>query len=314
MRMKRLAAALMTAALCFGAAGAHAAQLVLPADLKEIEDEAFSGALALDEVVLPQGVERIGDRAFAGCTALKAVSIPAGTTELGGGVFKNCHALERIDLPDGIESIGSDAFYKCASALKIFCHAGTKTADAVTACGMYFVCEDMPDYAFVQSRDENGQAWLTLKKAFASEADVTLPQEIDGVPVKALDAAFRLWDDLKSVVIPEGYESLLRGALNSCSALERIDLPDTLKTIGGGAFVACGALVEITIPSGVTELPGSVFLECGSLERVYLPDHIESIGEDAFADCPETLQVFCRAGTATEAAVIAYGLTPTLLE
>ncbi len=68
---------------------ASADELILPAGLVTIEEEAFAGDLALDEVILPEGLATIEARAFAGS------------------------GITRIYLPESINYIAPDAFDQC---------------------------------------------------------------------------------------------------------------------------------------------------------------------------------------------------------
>ena len=64
-----------------------ARKLNLPADLREIEEEAFEGAIGFGEVLIPDGTEKIGSRAFADCSRLVFVSIPDSVTEISDDAF-----------------------------------------------------------------------------------------------------------------------------------------------------------------------------------------------------------------------------------
>ena len=75
-----LPAALLCLLLC--AAGAGSAEtLLIPADCRVIEAEAFFGDAGFDEAVLPEGVETVGSRAFAG-TGLLRISLPASLVSI----------------------------------------------------------------------------------------------------------------------------------------------------------------------------------------------------------------------------------------
>ena len=63
--------------------------LILPDDLAEIGEEAFSG-ISCECVIIPDGGTRIGRRAFAGCTHLLYVSLPSGSIEIGSEAFTGC--------------------------------------------------------------------------------------------------------------------------------------------------------------------------------------------------------------------------------
>ena len=64
-----------------------ARKLNLPADLQEIEDEAFEGSIAFGEVIIPDGTGKIGSRAFADCSRLVFVSIPDSVSEISDDAF-----------------------------------------------------------------------------------------------------------------------------------------------------------------------------------------------------------------------------------
>lgn len=63
------------------------AKLILPADLLEIEEEAFDGASDIGEVVLPEGTLRIGSKAFANCNGLILIHMPDSITEIATDAF-----------------------------------------------------------------------------------------------------------------------------------------------------------------------------------------------------------------------------------
>ena len=65
---------------------ASAATMMLPGDLRTIEEEAFAGDTSLDEVVVPEGVQRIRSRAFAD-SSLKAISLPSTLRSLADDAF-----------------------------------------------------------------------------------------------------------------------------------------------------------------------------------------------------------------------------------
>ncbi|MBQ1312591.1 MAG: leucine-rich repeat domain-containing protein [Blautia sp.] len=68
------------------------ADLYLPRDLTDIEEEAFAG-LSVRLIRLAGDVERIQDHAFAGCTSLEQIYIPESTTEIAGNAFEGCNLL-----------------------------------------------------------------------------------------------------------------------------------------------------------------------------------------------------------------------------
>ena len=68
--------------------------MVLPSDVKDIREMAFTGCTQIEELIIPEGVEMIGNQAFAGC-----------------------RSLNRVTLPQTLETVGTDCFSDCAEAL-----------------------------------------------------------------------------------------------------------------------------------------------------------------------------------------------------
>ncbi len=67
---------------------AFADDFVLPASLITIEESAFEGDTALDEVILPEGIESIGPRAFAE-TLITHINLPGSLSHIADSSFDN---------------------------------------------------------------------------------------------------------------------------------------------------------------------------------------------------------------------------------
>ena len=86
----------------------------VPAGIRTIGDDAFSGCTGLTEIILPQSIRFLGWAPFSDCTGLKKITIPGSITELNYADFYGCTALKEIyflgdapemdegELPDGV--------------------------------------------------------------------------------------------------------------------------------------------------------------------------------------------------------------------
>lgn len=84
--MQKAMAILLVVVLLSADVAACAAVLQLPASLKTIEEEAFKGTSAVEDVVIPEGATGIGDRAFADS------------------------GVQRVFMPQSMKTIADDAF------------------------------------------------------------------------------------------------------------------------------------------------------------------------------------------------------------
>lgn len=91
----------------------------IPDTVKEISDEAFSGASKLKSITLPSGVGKIGFYAFRGCKSLVSIALPKGITVINGGTFAGCKRLRSVIIPDTVTTLEYQAFYGCASLKSI---------------------------------------------------------------------------------------------------------------------------------------------------------------------------------------------------
>ncbi len=131
-----------------------------------------------------------------------------------------------------------------------------------------------------------GKDGLTLTAYTGSEANLTIPAEIDGKPVTAIgDECFQGMVCLKRVHVPEGVTRIGDYAFEACSALQRIYFPASLTEIGDGAFSGCGHLTLADLQDDVVRIGAGAFLCCDELVSVELPAALQELGDFAFAGC-----------------------------
>lgn len=148
-----------------------------------------------------------------------------------------------------------------------------------------------------------------------SAETLTIPEEIDGLPVTTIGAV-SLWfnDHLKSVILPEGITAIEHEAFANCKNLESISLPAGIQTIGKRAFYNTALktvelkdglasigieafcnnknLTEVTLPESLADIGVRAFENCPDLAELTVPVSVTSIGTDAFKDGPQLLKVY----------------------
>ena len=218
--------------------GADVQQLSIPAviagkPIVGINENAFYGRDALEDVLVPEGIEVIRFAAFAFCQNLKRIHLSDTLKELGSrasgektgtfGVFREDRALCEINLPDSLTCIGPSAFFNCTSLQMLH------LPDSITEIG---------DMAF---------------KNCLSLRSVHLPEAIREIPRNAFTGCLCL----KQIYIPKGVERIESSAFMACKALERVYIPDTVTSFGMS-----------TQRNGVPHLDYTIFDQCRRV-RVY---------------------------------------------
>lgn len=100
---------------------AGSAATVVPADVRYIAPQAFSGCTALAALALPERMEEIGEQAFSGCTALQTIDIPQGVKRIEPSAFAGCTALHTVSLPKSLNELADSAFAGCTALQTIRC-------------------------------------------------------------------------------------------------------------------------------------------------------------------------------------------------
>jgi hypothetical protein len=171
--------------------------------------------------------------------------------------------------------------------------AAQDPADSDTAAA-----RDAPDSAApapedfaVQISGEGDSRVLTITKYTGASAEVTIPETLGGLPVKAIGtmAFCRLDPETKtidgvgllSVVIPPGVEVIGDYAFYH-NRLTHLEIPDGLTAIGDVAF-AENALESLILPESLTSLGVEAFAR-NRLSGLSLPSGLKTLGEEGFAE------------------------------
>ncbi len=87
---------------------------VIPKEVREIGEYAFSGMCMPANFVVPEGVQTIGGSAFSGCNFYN-VRLPKSLRSIGSCAFADCKLLNTVDADSPELYVGSDAFRFCYS-------------------------------------------------------------------------------------------------------------------------------------------------------------------------------------------------------
>ncbi len=91
------------------------------------------------------------------------------------------------------------------------------------------------------------------------DRNTTIPAEISGYKVIEIGAhAFQDVENIKTVTISDGIETIGEFAFLSCGGITEVVLPTSVKTIREGAFMECKKLAKINFPDSITFIGRSV--------------------------------------------------------
>lgn len=208
-----------------------------------IADQAFNGAMSVQNITIPASIRSTGDRSFQLCNGLQKVnflgtvnqwaeidfSVAMGmptdfagdlyingelltsanitATKISDWAFTGCKSLTSVVIGNSVQSIGANAFANCSSL-------GTEYGNA------YYI-------------GTTANPYKVLVRAKAT--------------------------DITSVQLHADTEIIGGMAFNNCMNLQNVQLNDKLTVIGDYAFQSCCALRELNIPASATEMSAIMF-------------------------------------------------------
>lgn len=233
--------------------------LIIPDDVIEIGDTAFSGTL-IGSVAFPSRLNGIGGYAFRNCTSLTGtLTLPETLTYIGPHAFNSCSFTGELHLPNNLEEIGEWAFF----------YAGSFVGDLL-----------LPD---------------KIKKVFSytfEDCGFTGSVNLNNV-VEFGQYSFASCHFSGDLIIPEGTIEIPRSFLSG-GRLNSIVFPKTLRRIGDSAFDGQSRLRNISISEGLVSIGASAFYRT-DLVSLELPSTIQTINIAAFKDCFNLSNITCHA-------------------
>lgn len=154
-----------------------------------------------------------------------------------------------------------------------------------------------------------------LAPAASLRSSLSVPAEIDGLPVKEIgDRAFA--SSFASLIsLSEGIEKIGAAAFQSLADVD-INLPSTVVEIGESAFSGCNGIKNILFSPTLKKIGANAFRGVGwdtvyegyrYQSTLYIPNTIEEIGENCFMNSTFN-SVYFEAGSALEKGKIGAGI------
>ena len=108
--------------------------------------------------------------------------------------------------------------------------------------------------------EENGA--YVVENHYKGEVHIPAHISVNGqsIPVIGIaEDAFYSCDDVTSVTLPDGLQTIENSAFESMNGLRAIVIPDTVNHIGELAFSDCQNLQQVTLPAGLKHLSADLF-------------------------------------------------------
>ena len=230
---------------------------VIPNNIQNIGDEAFSGCYKLTSITLPASVENIGLSAFQNCTNLTSVSLPIGLTVIKSYTFFGCTSLSTIDLPETLQSIESYSFYDCTSLASI------NMPESLLSIGnsAFNRCRRLKTLNIPES------VWYIGGDAFAQTAWYE-KQSQGMIYLNKVLYCYKGTSVVRSLRVNDGTIGIAGYAFMGQTNVREVKLPESLEYIGNAAFYGCTSLYKIILPKNVVSIEQQAFEDCRGLKSI----------------------------------------------
>lgn len=278
-------------------------EVILPAGLESIEDEAFkNSALAkidltnvkflgnkvfefseLREITYSKYLTYIPERCFRGSN-ITEFEVPKQVTALKTGCFEGTN-LEKIDL-SGIITLEEFVFFDCFNLKEII------LSETITEIPDGFCrrcqCLEKINLSHVQfigasafSECSNLDAGNLSAKIDRHAFEGTAVRNLDIKDISNLDkGVYQNCGNLESVTI-SGNGEIPNILFSECNKLKNVTIGEGITAVGDSAFSKT-AVEKIILPSTVIVVRSDAFRECRQLREVILNDGLKTIAESAF--------------------------------
>lgn len=182
--------------------GKYLKEVVLPAGVVCIGNDAFNACSNLVKINLPDKIHTIGARAFMNCESLVLEKLPKNLKTIGASAFSNCRSINYLTVPYGVETVGDNAFTDCESLKNL------ELPDSIVSIGknMFNGCSNLEGARLPDSTTVVGEFM------------------------------FRDCTSLRTIVIPEHVHYIGTKAFENCKSLISIEFPATLAGGYNDAF------------------------------------------------------------------------------
>ncbi len=202
----------------------------IPAKVKVINEDTFSGTRLEDGVVFLGEIEEIKSHAFSSCR-ITEFEIPKTVKKIEANVFASCTELVSVKLHDDITEIGNSAFSGCSKLETM------ELPQSLTAIG------------------------VSAFKGCTGLKELSLPQSVATIG----ESAFENCTGLTEVSLPDGLQILSQKIFANCTNLEKVILGNGLTEIQSSAFLNDAKVEMVYIPDSVAAMttasfPASVIL------------------------------------------------------
>ena len=251
--------------------------------ITSIPNHAFSGCSNIHHLVIFDNVTSIGQYAFSSCSGIDYLHLGRGLTSIPNHAFDNCSSIRNLVIPDNVSIIGEYSFYGCFSIDSIYIGSGVDSIGygAFQNCTglsyMYYNARNLGTSHFMNANRGSSPFYNTSTPNFTT---LMFGDSVRSIPV----GCFYNRTTIEGTLLIQNSVSYIgQDAFYNCDNI--LSINTNARYIGNSAFANCDRLVSVSLGDSVQTLGSGAFSGCFRLNNVSLGESIISIGDRAFSGC-----------------------------
>ena len=198
---------------------------------------------------------------------ITSVTVNDGITYVGDNTFSHMDSLEKVSVAGTVREFGDYVFFESKKINSLLIPLNIKMG----------LCDFGAKYGDVYWEFIPNERKLRI----FGEGEMGVPLANGSYRTEEVPwGNFR--QNVKTLQIDEGVETISVFAFYSFTELESAVLPNSLRSIGERSFKGASKLEEIKIPEGVETIKADAFTDCDQLKSVTLPSTVTQIDSRAF--------------------------------
>lgn len=231
----------------------------------------------LTDIDLPPNLTYLGPRSLWG-NQFTELTIPATVTNIGSEAFSYNYSLSSVTIEGDPTTIGSNVLV--GTQVRRVVYSGTVYEPQTTNVELAGSCVRFATATQSITSYNSYYNLLDVKNGInCLSSDITIPDNINGLPVLGISYSAFYNKGLTAVVLPSGLTSIESGAFRY-NSIQKMTIPATVQSIGDYAY-SQNKLNELNILGDDTTIGRWAFSN-NELTSVTLPANLETLNEGAF--------------------------------
>ena len=233
--------------------------------------------------VVPEGVERIAKGAIGSDRRVRAVEIPSTVKQIDAGAFGNCPNLTSVSIPASVEQL-DERFDDCSWLATFKVDPANPVYKSVD--GALLSKDGKTLYRLVVSSEDYRQNATREEGDSRKKYRYVVPEGVETIKKGAFAGAYRM----SEIVFPQSLSKIESWAFNGSPLITSVVIPASVQTIEDAAFGGCD-LSEVVLSSKDAKFEKTAFV-AGDFETskvtIRVADAAVEGGDEDAKEAPQT--------------------------